>query len=88
MLKDNVIAITGGAGLIGSSFSRAIVKSGGKVIIGDVSNDKGRRLQDELGKDNSLFIDVTLLGIDKHILYLIFLLNSIQSITFFNVDSS
>ena len=35
MLKDNVVAITGGAGLIGTAFAKAIIKSRGKVIIGD-----------------------------------------------------
>ena len=65
MLKDNVIAITGGAGLIGAAFSRIVVKNGGKVIIGDVSHDRGICLRDELGKDNSLFIDVNTSDIDS-----------------------
>jgi NAD(P)-dependent dehydrogenase (short-subunit alcohol dehydrogenase family) len=58
MLKNNVVAITGGAGLIGTAFSRVIVENGGKVIIGDVSINKGKELQDELGADNALFIKV------------------------------
>ena len=37
MLDNNVVAITGGAGLIGTVFSKAIVENGGKVLIGDVS---------------------------------------------------
>jgi len=58
MLKDNVVAITGGAGRIGSVFSKAIVDNGGKVIIGDISSDKGMALQNKLGKDNALFVKV------------------------------
>ena len=58
MLKGKVVAITGGAGLIGGSFSRVVVKNGGKVIIGDIAIDKGEELQDELGIDNVIFIKV------------------------------
>jgi 3alpha(or 20beta)-hydroxysteroid dehydrogenase len=58
MLKNNVVAITGGAGLIGTAFSKAIVKNGGKVIIGDISSDRGQDLQDKLGADTALFIKV------------------------------
>ena len=35
MLKGQVVLITGGAGIIGSELSRAIVENNGKVIIGD-----------------------------------------------------
>lgn len=61
MLKNKVIAITGGAGLIGSAFAEAIVDNGGKVIIGDVSEKNGRELQEKLGVENSSFflVDVT-----------------------------
>ena len=58
MLKDNVVAITGGAGLIGTAFAKAIIKSRGKVIIGDVSIDRGISIQNELGVDNALFVEV------------------------------
>jgi len=58
MLKDNVVAITGGAGLIGTAFSKAIIKNRGKVIIGDVSATKGVSIQNELGIDNALFVEV------------------------------
>ncbi len=34
MLNEKVVAITGGAGLIGTAFSQAIVQNKGKVIIG------------------------------------------------------
>jgi len=68
MLKDNVVAITGGAGLIGTAFCKAIVESGGKVIIGDISVDRGRKLQNELGAGNAVFIELNtsdIVSIDK-----------------------
>ena len=52
MLNNLVVAISGGAGRIGSSFSRAIIANGGKVIIGDVSKNKGNKLVQELGAGN------------------------------------
>jgi NAD(P)-dependent dehydrogenase (short-subunit alcohol dehydrogenase family) len=58
VLKNNVVAITGGAGLIGTAFSKAIIKNGGKVIVGDISSDRGLDLQDKLGVDNALFVKV------------------------------
>ena len=58
MLNDNVVAITGGAGLIGTAFSKAIIKNRGQVIIGDVSIDRGISIQNELGVDNALFVEV------------------------------
>ena len=57
MLNNIVVAISGGAGRIGSSFSRAIVENGGKVIIGDVNNDLGNKLISEVGKDNAIFFE-------------------------------
>jgi len=65
MLKDNVVAITGGAGLIGTAFAKAIIKNRGKVIIGDVSIDRGISIQNELGVDNALFVEVNTSDIDS-----------------------
>tara|TARA_Y100000741_G_C18238627_1_gene552702 strand:- start:937 stop:1695 length:759 start_codon:yes stop_codon:yes gene_type:complete len=70
MLNNIVVAISGGAGRIGSSFSRAIVENGGKVIIGDVNNDLGNKLISEVGKDNAIFFEGNLIDpvtIDKMI---------------------
>jgi len=58
MLNGQVVAITGGAGLIGSAFSRAIIQQGGKVIIGDVSRKNGVAMQDEFGSDKAVFVYV------------------------------
>lgn len=58
LLHGQVVAVTGAAGLIGSSFSRGIVKQGGRVVLGDVAEAKGLALEEELGKDNALFVKV------------------------------
>ena len=56
MISNQVVVITGAAGRIGSAFSRAVVENGGRVLLSDVIGDKGRQLENELGKENSLFI--------------------------------
>ena len=65
MLQNKVIAITGGAGLIGSSFAEAVVNNGGKVIIGDVSINKGMELQQKLGEDKCSFFFVDIKNPDS-----------------------
>ena len=57
MLDGQIVAVTGGAGLIGSALVRDVVKNGGRAIIGDLSVDKGIELQKELGIDNALFVE-------------------------------
>jgi len=54
-LKNKVILITGAAGRLGLSFSKAIVERGGKVILNDVNKSKGNELIKELGEHNSMF---------------------------------
>ena len=39
MLKDKVVVITGGAGLIGKEFVKAVVENGGIAVIADISED-------------------------------------------------
>jgi NAD(P)-dependent dehydrogenase (short-subunit alcohol dehydrogenase family) len=65
MLENNIVAITGGAGLIGSSFARSIIDKGGKVIIGDVSKKRGLKIQSDLGVNNSIFIKVNTSDVDS-----------------------
>jgi len=62
MLDNLVVAISGGAGRIGSAFSRAVVDKGGKVLLGDVSKQKGNKLIQELGEDKAFLYlsDLTL----------------------------
>ncbi len=47
-LTDKTVVITGGAGLIGRSFVKAVLEHGGTAIIADRDEDAGRKLQDEL----------------------------------------
>ncbi len=37
MLKDKVVVITGGAGLIGKEFVKAVIENGGIAIIADIN---------------------------------------------------
>ena len=55
MQNNLVVAISGGAGIIGSAFSQAVVENGGKIIIGDVDEQQGNLLVNELGMDNASF---------------------------------
>jgi|Wag4MinimDraft_13_1082653.scaffolds.fasta_scaffold00618_3 NAD(P)-dependent dehydrogenase (short-subunit alcohol dehydrogenase family) len=41
MLKDKVVVVTGGAGLIGKEFVKAIIENNGIAIIADISEDMG-----------------------------------------------
>ena len=56
MLEDKVVAISGAAGRIGSVFAHAVVAQRGKVLLGDVAEEKGKALEQSLGEDNALFI--------------------------------
>jgi len=51
------VAISGGAGRIGSAFARSITANGGKVIICDVNTEKGMQLVSVLGKDRAVFFE-------------------------------
>jgi len=57
MLENQIVAISGGAGRIGSAFSKAVVENGGKVIIGDINVDLGNQLVLDLGDDVALFFE-------------------------------
>jgi NAD(P)-dependent dehydrogenase (short-subunit alcohol dehydrogenase family) len=48
MLKDQVIVVTGGCGLLGKEFITAILEHGGRAVISDVNAAKGELLCDEL----------------------------------------
>ncbi|MDA2932978.1 oxidoreductase [Acidobacteria bacterium AH-259-D05] len=56
MLNNMVAAISGAAGRIGSAFARAVAANDGRVVLGDVAEEKGRELERELGEDNALYI--------------------------------
>jgi len=55
-ITNKVVLITGSCGLLGSEISRQIVEMGGKVILGDLNEQAGKKLESELGKSNSKFI--------------------------------
>ncbi|MDG2228531.1 MAG: oxidoreductase [Gammaproteobacteria bacterium] len=57
-MKETVTLISGGAGRIGSAFCRSIVENDGKVVIGDISEERGMALQDELGSKNAYFVSL------------------------------
>ncbi len=50
-LTDTVIVITGAGGGIGGATARLAVEAGARVVVGDLSEDAVRPLQDELGAD-------------------------------------
>ena len=54
------MAISGAAGRIGSSFSRAIVEKGCRVLLGDIDDDKSRNLVKELGEGKAIYIKADL----------------------------
>jgi NAD(P)-dependent dehydrogenase (short-subunit alcohol dehydrogenase family) len=54
MIKNKVILVTGGAGRIGLSLVKSIVKKGNKVAVIDTDKKKIRSLEVELGKKNFL----------------------------------
>lgn len=61
-LEDRVVVITGGAGLIGRGFVKAVVENGGTAIIADIEKTAGKKVQDTLatesGTDKIQFIEV------------------------------
>ena len=64
-LRNKVVVITGGAGLIGRGFVKAVVDNGGTAIIADIEESLGKKVQDKLvteaGTDKVQFIktDIT-----------------------------
>ncbi|MGV8883287.1 MAG: SDR family oxidoreductase [Rhodoglobus sp.] len=57
---DQVVLISGGVGGQGASHARAYVQEGANVVIGDIQDDAGAKLAEELG-DRALYVhlDVT-----------------------------
>ena len=64
MLKDKVVVITGGAGLLGQEFVKAVVEQNGIAIIADINSSSGIDTKDRLSKElNSFKIDFVQLNI-------------------------
>jgi len=58
-LSDQVCLITGGAGLIGSGFSRAVAEAGATAIIADVDETRGlavaKKINQEISRGQAIF---------------------------------
>ena len=65
MLKNKVVVITGGAGLIGKEFAKAVMSQGGIAIIADIDEERIQYVSKELertfpsGKIDAFKLDVT-----------------------------
>ncbi|MFK7779727.1 MAG: oxidoreductase [Candidatus Gracilibacteria bacterium] len=53
MLKNKVVVITGGAGLIGQEFVKAVIEQNGLAIIADINEEIGCKVQNNLSKELS-----------------------------------
>lgn len=64
MLKSKVVVITGGAGLIGKEFVKAVVENKGIAIIADINEDIGLKVKNDLSQElNTHDIDFVKLDI-------------------------
>ena len=50
-LKGKACIITGGAGLLGSAFSRAVSEKGASLVIADINEQKGAALAEKIKQD-------------------------------------
>lgn len=51
MLKNKVVVVTGGAGLLGQAFIKAIAEEGGLAIIADINIDTAQQAKNALSKE-------------------------------------
>lgn len=51
MLQNKVIVITGGAGLLGQEFVKAVVENKGTAIIADINEQIGLKVKDKISKE-------------------------------------
>ena len=64
MLKNKVVVITGGAGLIGKEFVKAVIENAGIAIIADINEQIGQEVKKNLSKElNTINIDFIKLDI-------------------------
>ncbi len=57
-LRDKVAVVTGGGGVLGSAFAKAIAGCGGKVAIVDLNRISAERVAAEIGKEGGVAIGV------------------------------
>lgn len=55
-IEGKIIAISGAAGRLGTAFARAVIENKGRLLLGDVAEEKGSHLENEFGKENTLFV--------------------------------
>ena len=55
-LQGKVAIVTGGAQGMGAATARIFVSEGARVVIGDIDEEKGRAVADELGAENARFV--------------------------------
>ena len=69
MLNNQVVVITGGAGLIGKEFVKAVVENGGIAVIADINEDIGNRtkkdISEELNTSNVDFVKLDITSKDS-----------------------
>lgn len=58
-LKDKVIVVTGGAGLLGSAFCKEIAKEGGIAIIADLNTERAEAVSKTIENSAVLKLDIT-----------------------------
>lgn len=64
MLKNKIVVIAGGAGLIGKEFVRAVVENAGTAIIADINKQIGQKVKEDLSKEfDTINIDFVKLDI-------------------------
>jgi len=64
MLTQKVVVITGGAGLIGQEFVKAVIENNGIAVIADINEEIGIKIQNSLSADlNTTAIDFVQLDI-------------------------
>lgn len=64
MLKEKVVVVTGGAGLIGKEFIKAVVENNGIAIIADINEELGKKVKENLSEElNTKNIDFIKLDI-------------------------
>ena len=51
MLSNQVVVITGGAGLIGQEFVKAVVEQNGIAIIADINEELGNKVKIDLAQE-------------------------------------
>jgi len=65
MLKNKVVAVTGGAGLIGKEFVKTVLENNGTAVICDIDEKAGISLTEELGNENIEFVKTNIVCADS-----------------------